>query len=443
MKTILTNARLMDPASGRDESGGILIEDGMIADIGPHIDGTSEGSAKQHDCDGKIIAPGLIDLRVKTGEPGSEHRETLASASLAAVAGGITSMVVMPDTSPVVDSPALIDFLRRAGQSKNVLNKVYPAGALTVGLKSERMSELALMTKAGAVIFSNGDKAVPSANLLRRTLQYAKGLNALVMLRPDEAGIASGSMNGGAFAARLGLRGLPVQAEWIGLQRDLTLAEMTDATIVIDQISTGRSLEIIADARSRGVSVYSTVAAHSLFFNELDIGDGSQHPDKAYLTYCKVNPPFRKEDDRLALISGLKSGEISAVVSAHDPQPPEDKRLPFDEASFGAVGLETVLSALTTLCSDPFYDLPLMAALKAVTSGPADILGLRQGRLSIGTPADLVCFDPDKPWKCKRDMLRSRSGNSPFDGRLMTGQTLRTMVDGKWVFDRSGDPKHV
>ena len=442
MKTVLFNARLMDPATGRDETGGVCIENGVITDIGPHITGPFSEDVEAFDCSAKILAPGLIDLRAKTGEPGSEHRETLESASRAAVAGGITSMVVMPDTSPVVDTPALVDFLRRAGQSAKVLTHIYPAGALTIGLKGEGMSELSLMSEAGAVIFSNGDHAIPSANLLRRTLQYAKGVSALVMLRPEEASIASGSMNAGAFAARLGLRGLPVQAEWIGLQRDLTLAEMTGATIVIDQVSTGRSLDLIAEARARGVSVHTTVAAHSLFFNELDIGDGSQNPDKAYLTYCKVNPPFRKEDERLALIAGLKSGDISAIVSAHDPQPPEDKRLPFDEASFGAVGLETVLSCLTTLCADPFYELSLMDALRSVTCGPADILNLPQGRLAKDAPADIVLFDPDKPWKCKRSDLRSRSGNSPFDGRLLTGQTLRTMVGGKWVFDRSKESIH-
>ncbi len=432
MKLTLSNARLIDPASGRDEIGGLTIEDGVIADIGPHLAQNDDGV----DCHGDYVSPGLVDLRVKTGEPGNENRETLESASLSAVAGGITSMVVMPDTSPVIDNPALVDYLRRAGQSSKIVNRIYPAGAVTVGLAGERMTEMGLMSEAGAILFSNGDHSISSPNLARRIMQYSKGVGAILMLRPEESSLATGSMNASAFAARLGLRGLPVQAEWIGLSRDLALAEMTDAKLVIDQISTGRSLDIIADARQRGLSPYVTAAAHSLFFNELDIGDGTQDPRKAYLTYCKVNPPFRKEEDRLALIGGLKTGQINAIVSAHDPQPPEEKRLPFDEASFGAAGLETLLPCLTSLVAEPHYELSLMDALRAVTSGPADILGLPQGRLDVGAPADLVRFNPNTPWKCRRENLRSKSTNSPFDGRLLTGAVRQTIVGGKIVFDR-------
>lgn len=436
-RTVLQNALIMDPETGLEALGGMIIEDDAIADIGEHLVSSNEAGAI--DCLGNILAPGLIDLRVKTGEPGSEHRETLASASRAAVAGGITSMVVMPDTDPVIDTPALIDFLKRAGQTGDIANRIYPAGALSVGLKGDKMSELALMKAAGAVFFSNVDKPLRSANFTRRALQYAKGIDAMVMLRPDEPELATGSMNASAFAARLGLRGLPVQAEWMGLQRDLMLAEMTKSDIIIDQITTGRSVEIISDARARGQNLFVTAAAHSFYFNELDIGDGTRDPDKAYLTYCKVNPPFRSEDDRLALIDGLRSGAIDAVVSSHDPQPPEDKRLPFDEASFGAAGLETLLAALTTLASDPQYELDMMTILKAVTLNPARLLDLPQGRLKAGAPADIVLIDPNKPWKCHRDDLSSRSGNSPFDGRLLTGRVVKTMVKGRWVYDLSQD----
>lgn len=438
-RTILHNARVIDPASDYDGPGGVIIEDEIIVDVGPQVGPVKDEHSRMVDCHGLCLAPGLVDLRVKTGEPGSEHRETLASASEAAVAGGITSMVVMPDTDPVIDTPALIDYLRRAGQTDAVRNRVYPAGALSQGLKGDRMSELALMKDAGAVLFTQADAAVRSSNFVRRSLQYARSLDAKIMLRPDEPEIATGSMNASGFAARLGLRGLPKQAEWIGLQRDLTLAEMTGSDLIVDQITTQRSLEIIASARARGQTIYTTCAAHSLYFNELDIGDGTRDPDKAYLTYCKVNPPFRSEEDRLAMVEGLRSGQIDAIVSSHDPQPPEEKRLPFDEASFGAVGLETLLSALTTLADQPEYDLNLLTILRAVTLNPADILGLKQGRLAEGAPADLVLFDPKRPWKCKRDQLRSRSGNSPFDGRLLTGQVMKTMVKGQWVFDQTGD----
>ena len=432
-RQILYNARLMDPESGMDCMGGIIVEDGCISDIGEHITSKTD-PAQGIDCDGKILSPGLIDLRVKTGEPGSEHRETLASASRSALAGGITSIVVMPDTDPAIDTPALVDYLRRAGDRDDIKTRIYPAGALSVGLSGERMSELALMKDAGAVLFTNVDSPLKSSNFVRRALQYAKGVGAKVMLRPDDAELATGSMNAGAFSARLGLKGLSPQAEWIGLQRDLLLAEMTKSDIVIDQVTTQRSLDIIATARGREQSIFVTAAAHSLYFNELDIGDGTRDPDKAYLTYCKVNPPFRCEEDRLALIEGLRTGQIDAIVSSHDPQPPEAKRLPFDEASFGAAGLETLLSTLTTLASEPHYELDLMTALRAVTLNPAQLLGLPQGRLKIGAPADLAVIDPNRPWKCDGDHLHSRSGNSPFDGRLLTGRVTRTMVKGEWVY---------
>ena len=438
-RQVLYNARLLDPETGLDAVGGVVVEDGVFADVGEHVTIESVKGADGHDCAGKALAPGLIDMRVTTGEPGSEHRETLASASRAAVGGGITSVVVMPDTEPVIDTPALIEYIRRTGEAQNVLNRVYPSGALTVGLEGDRMSELALMSKAGAILFSNGDKPLRSTNLVRRSLQYAKGVGARVMLRPDDAELSTGSMNASAFAARLGLRGLPVQAEWIGLQRDLTLAEMTQCPIIIDQVTTGRSFDFIADARKRALDITVTAAAHSLYFNELDIGDGTRDPDKAYLTYCKVNPPFRSESDRLSLIEALRSGALDIIVSAHNPQPPEDKRLPFDEASFGAAGLETLLSALTTLADEPEYELDLLSVLKAVTLNPAEVLGLPQGRLKKDAPADIMIFDPRTPWKCEREKLRSRSGNSPFDGRLLTGRVLKTMIAGKWVFDRARD----
>lgn len=431
MTKTLSNCRILDPETNRDERGGISFTDGIITDIGPHLFEADDGI----DCGGNCVAPGLIDLRVKTGEPGNEHRETLASASRSAVAGGITSMVIMPDTSPTIDTPALVDFLKRAGTSSSrILNKIYPAGALSQSCAGEKMTELGLMKEAGAILFSNGDFPIQSSALMRRILQYAEGLSVRVMLRPDELNIASGSMNAGAFATRLGLKGRHVTAEWLGLTRDLLLAEMTKAPVIVDQVSTSRSLDLIDQSKSIGQDIASTVAAHSLFFNELDIGDGTHDDRKAYLTYCKVNPPFRSEQDRLALINGLKEGRIDCVVSAHDPQPPEEKRLPFDEASFGAAGLETLLSCLTSLCADEAYELDLLTALRSITLNPANLLDLPQGRLKIGAPADIICFDPNAPWKCKRENLRSYSKNSPFDGRLLTGRVKKTYVNGALVF---------
>ncbi len=424
-RTVIYNARLLDPASGRDEKGGILIENGVIADIGPDIAKATSGDLKI-DAKGKALAPGLIDLRVKTGEPGAENKETLETASDAAAAGGVTTFVVMPDTDPVIDTVALVDFIKRRAEGVAKV-KVHPTGGLTIGLDGLKMSEIGLIREAGAVFFANGDKPVEDAGVLRRAMQYAASFDALVASRPDTPALSRNTvMTAGAFAARLGLRGAPPEAEWIALERDLMLAETTGVRLLADCISTARSLASVERARKAGVKVSCSIASYSLFFNELDVGD--------YLTYCKVQPPFRTEADRTALINGLKRGVIDAVVSAHDPQPPEDKRLPIAEAAYGAVGLETLLPALLSIAVRE--DIPLLTALKPVTTGPADLLGLPQGRLARGAPADLVLFDPVAPWACDRDDLSSRSKNSPFDGRKLEGRVLRTWVNGATVFER-------
>ncbi len=424
-RTAIYNARLLDPASGMDEKGGIYIENGVIADIGAGVTKTTTADVKI-DAKGKALAPGLIDLRVRTGEPGSENKETLETAGDAAAAGGVTTFVVMPDTDPVIDSVALVDFIQRRAEGVAKV-KVLPTGGLTIGLEGAKMSEIGLIKQAGAAFFTNGDKPVEDAGVLRRAMSYAASFDALVASRPDTPALSKNTvMNAGAFAARLGLRGTPPEAEWIALARDLMLAETTGVRLLADCISTERALGAVVRARKNGVKVACSVAAYSLFFNELDVGD--------YLTYCKVQPPFRKEEDRMALIEGLKRGEIDAVVSAHDPQPTEDKRLPIADAAYGAVGLETLLPALLSIAVRE--DIPLLAVLKPVTSGPADLLGLPQGRLAKGAPADLVLFDPLAPWACDRDDLSSRSKNSPFDGRKLEGRVLRTWVNGATVFER-------
>lgn len=418
----ISNARLVDPASGRDEAGSLVVEDGVIVSVGR----AAKGGGETIDAKGKVLAPGLIDLRVKTGEPGAENKETLETASQAAAAGGVTTFVMMPDTDPVIDSVALVDFIKRRARDKAAV-KVHPAAGLTVGLKGERMAELGLIGEAGAVLLTNGDRPVTDAGVMRRAMQYASGFGALVASRPDTPALSGNTvMTAGAFAARLGLRGAPPEAEWIALERDLLLAETTGCRLLVDCISTARALAAVERAKQAGVKVACTAAAYSLFFNEIDIGD--------YLTYCKVQPPFRTEADRLALIDGVRRGAIDAVVSAHDPQPPEDKRLPIAEAAFGAVGLETLLAAMMSLVAE--HEVALIDALRPVTSGPADLLGLPQGRLAEGAPADLVLFDPAAPWSCTREDLLSRSKNSPFDGRNLEGRVLRTWVDGEPVFAR-------
>lgn len=424
-RTAIYNARVIDPATGLDEKGGVLIENGVIAEVGPGVTKATAADVKI-DAKGKALAPGLIDLRVKTGEPGAENKETLQTASDAAAAGGVTTFVVMPDTDPVIDTVALVDFIQRRAEGVAKV-KVLPTGGLTLGLDGVKMAEIGLIKEAGAAFFTNGDKPVEDAGVLRRAMTYAASFDVLVASRPDTPALSKNTvMNAGAFAGRLGLRGAPPEAEWIALERDLMLAETTGVRLLADCISTGRSLAAVERAREAGVNAACSVAAYSLFFNELDVGD--------YLTYCKVQPPFRKEEDRMALLDGLRRGAIDAVVSAHDPQPTEDKRLPIADAAYGAVGLETLLPALLSLALRE--EIPLAVALKPVTSGPADLLGLPQGRLAKGAPADLVLFDPAAPWACDRDDLTSRSKNSPFDGRKLEGRVLRTWVNGATVFER-------
>ena len=422
MRTWIINARLLDPATGLDTKGDLLIEDGVIASIGD-----APGKADETiDASGLCLAPGLIDLRVKTGEPGNEHLETIATASRAAVSGGVTSMVIMPDTNPVIDDVALVEFVARRGEA-TALNKVYPSGALTQGLNSQHMAEIGMMQEAGAVFFSNGEHSVANASLMKRALVYAASRNAIICTRAEDADlIGSGVMNAGGLAQRMGLAGMGEDAELALVNRDLMFAAKAGGRFIVDQISTARSVQAIEAYKAEGKNVHATVAAHSLFFNELDVGD--------YLTYCKVSPPFRAEEDRLALIEAVKRGTIAAVVSAHNPQPPETKRLPFVEAAFGAAGLETTLSAMLTLVADE--RLTLLEALRPLTCGPADLMGWPQGYLREGAPADLVLFDPGRPWACKREDLLSRSTNSPFDGRLLHGRAMMTLVGGKVVFER-------
>lgn len=422
MRTLFHNARLIDPASGFDGPGAVLVEDGRIAAWGEGV--AVSGNTDVVDCHGKVLAPGLIDLRVKTGEPGEESRETLATASRAAIAGGVTTMVVMPDTTPPIDDVALVEFIQRRGADAKGA-RVLAAGALTQGLNGEAMAEIGLMSEAGAICFTDVDNPVGNPGVLKRAMSYAASQGAVVFSRPDTPALTGrGVMNAGVEAARKGLSGMGADAEWIGASRDLLLAEATGVRFVLDLVSTARTFDLLRQARDRGADAHASVAAFSLYFNEIDIGD--------YLTYCKTRPPFRVDADRLACVEAVARGEVAAVVSAHDPQPPEAKRLPFGQAEFGAAGLETLLSTMTGLVIEGHMD--LRTALAPLTCGPADLLGLPQGRFAEGLPADLALIDPNYPWTCKREELVSRSVNSPYDGRKLTGKVLRTVVGGETVF---------
>ena len=425
-RTAFRNARLIDPASGLDAKGGLLVENGRIADVGPRLFNDAEpGDPEVIDCRGLILAPGLIDCRVFTGEPGAEHRESLESASTAAAAGGVTSMIVMPNTDPVIDEPSLVDFLLRRAQATAKV-RVLPCAALTKGLAGETMTEIGLLKEAGAIAFTDGDRSVANARVLRRALAYAATFDALVISHAEDPELVKGaSATEGEFATRLGLPAAPAIAEAMMVERDIRLVELTGARLHFSQISTRASLEVIAAAKARGLPVTCGVAAHHLTLNELDVG--------AYYTFRKVRPPLRSEEDRAAMVEGVASGVIDVIVSSHEPQGADTKRQPFAAAAAGTVGLETLLPAALSLAHNG--QAGLAAVLACLTAAPARIFGLETGKLAKGAPADLVLLDEGEPFVVDAEKLHSRARNTAFDGRKFQGRARATFVGGVRVYD--------
>jgi len=422
------NARLVDPASHYDGPGALITSQGLIAEV-THEVGFADlpPDVRLVDCNGAMLAPGLVDLRVKTGEPGNEPKETLKSACLAAAAGGVTSIVVQPDTLPVADDPSVIDFVMRRARDIGLVH-VYPAGAATKGLEGKAMAEIGLMHDAGCVYVTDVDRPIVDSKVMRRLLAYARGLDLMVAHRPVDPWLTEGAAaTESEFAGRMGLPAAPAIAEQIMLERDLALAGLTGARLLVDQISCAPALETLARARAGGVNVLATCSINHLTFNELDIGD--------YRTFWKLDPPLRSEDDRQALIEAVASGLVDIIVSAHCPAPPEDKRLPFEEAAPGSVGLETLLPALLTLHHEG--RIPLLDLIGKVTLAPAEAIGLPSGRLAVGAPADLVLCDLDAPRLINAEELASKSKNSAFDGRRLQGQVRLTLVDGRVVYEAS------
>ena len=421
---LIENARIVDPASGTDQQGAVLVEDGRISDLalgGPV--GVPEG-AEVINANGQVLAPGLIDMRVFVGEPGKEYRETLASAGAAAVAGGVTSFVMMPDTTPVVDDGALVDFLIRRAEAQSPA-RILPAAAITKGLGGKEITEFGLLKEAGAVCLTDGAASIQSSALLRSAMAYAANFDMAFVHHALDAGLAGdGVMNEGFFATILGLKGIPREAETIPLARDLQLAALTGVRYHAAQVSAEGSLALLRAAKSRNAKVTAGISINNLCLNENDIG--------RYRSYFKLNPPLRAEDDRQAMIEGLRSGVIDTIHSDHDPQDSEVKRQPFAEASYGAIGLETLLAAALRLVHSG--EVELLTVLKAMTSRPAEILGLDSGRIAKGAPADLVLFDLDYPWQVTESDLRSKSRNTSFENARMQGKVMRTIVGGKVVF---------
>ncbi|WP_430419098.1 dihydroorotase [Phenylobacterium sp.] len=421
----ITNARIVDPASDYDGRGGVIVTEGVIADVAKGNGlGALSSDVEVIDAGGALLIPGLVDIRVKTGEPGFEPKETLKSAAQAAAAGGVTTMVLQPDTHPAMDEPAVVDFVLRRARDIELVN-VYPAGAATKGCLGERMAEIGLMHEAGCLYITDADRPIVDSKVLRRVMSYAKAFGVAVAHRPADPWLSAGAAaSEGEFAARMGLPSAPAVAERIMLERDLALVELTGAPFIVDQVTTAGALESLRRGLDRGLPVTATTSINHLSFNEIDIGD--------YRTFCKLDPPLRSEDDRQAVIEAVASGLIQVIVSAHAPAPAEDKRLPYDEAAPGAVGLQTLLPALLAFHHEG--RIPLIDLIRAVTVAPATLLGVPSGRIAKGAPADLVLCDLNAPVVINADKLLSKSKNSPFDGRRLQGKVLRTMVDGRTVY---------
>ncbi len=420
------NARSIDPASGTDIKGALVTEGGLIRDVGPALfKDAPPFDCERIDCGGKILAPGLVDMRVQLREPGEEHKETIATAAAAASAGGVTAMVCLPNTDPVIDDVSGVEFIaRRAREVRGT--KVFCYAAATQGLEGKELAEMGLLAEMGALGFTDGPRALGEAQVMRRVLSYSRAFDALILQHPEEPSLAQGSaMNEGEISMRLGLPGVPALAEVMMIERDLRLLELTGARLHIMHVSTADGIEAIRQAKTRRLRVTCATAPPYFTLTEADIGD--------YRTFCKISPPLRTGRDREAVIAGLADGTIDAITSDHAPQDQEAKRVPFAQAEHGVIGLETLLPLALALHHK--HRMPLLDVLKKLTSAPAAILRLPLGRIAKGAAADLALFDPDRPWIVDAKRFKSKSKNSPFDEMPVQGRVMRTVVAGRTLYE--------
>ena len=417
MKTLLTNAKVIDPVTETISDGEVMFEDGVII--------PRETADETFDCQGQYICPGLIDLGVKVGEPGERHKESYKSAGAAAAAGGVTTIVTRPDTNPAIDTPEVLEFIRRRAQEVCPVN-VFHMVALTKERAGREMTEIGFLKDAGAVAFTDFTNVVKNSKILLRALSYAKSLDALVIGHPQDPDLSDDtSATSGKFASLLGLPSVTPLAERMALDRDMALVELTGVQYHFDQITTARSIPALERAKKNGHKITAGTSIHHLTLNEFDIAD--------YRSFFKLNPPLRSENDRLAIIDAVNSGVIDVISSFHTPQDEESKRLPFETAAAGAVGLETLLPASLQLFHNQSVSLGKL--IKTMTLNPALLLGLPGGRISPGAPADLIVFDADIPFILDRENLKSKSKNTPFDGHKLQGKVRRTIVAGKTIFE--------
>lgn len=417
MKTLLTNAKVIDPLTETISDGEVMFEDGIII--------PKEKADETIDCKGQYVSPGLIDLGVKVGEPGERHKESYKSAGASAAAGGVTTIVTRPDTIPAIDTPEVLEFIRRRAQEVCPVN-VFHMVALTKERAGREMTEIGFLKDAGAIAFTDFNNVVKNSKILSRALSYAKSLDALVIGHPQDPDLSEeSSATSGKFASLRGLPSVTPLAERMALDRDMALVELTGVQYHFDQITTARSIPALERAKRNGHKVTAGTSIHHLTLNELDVAD--------YRSFFKLNPPLRSENDRMAIIDAVNSGVIDIVSSFHTPQDEESKRLPFETAAAGAVGLETLLPASLQLFHSQSVSLGKL--IKTMTLNPAILLNLPSGRITPGAPADLIIFDADIPFILDRETLKSKSKNTPYDGQKLQGKVRRTIVSGKTIFE--------
>jgi dihydroorotase len=420
--TVIAGARVIDPASGFDRAADVLLRDGLVAEIGSRLCSTDDPEIVE--AEGAVLCPGLVDIRVELGEPGHEYRETIKSVARAAAAGGITTLVALPDSRPAIDDPALVRSLLARGVETGSLT-ILPYGAVTRGCRGEELAELGLLREAGAVAFTDGGRTIGPARFMRAVLSYTRGFGGIVVQHPEDPSLAEGGCaTEGELATRLGLPSIPAAAEAIQVAQDIALVRLTGGRVHFAHVSTAAALDLVRSAKAEGLGITCDTAPPYFDLNEIAIGD--------FRTYAKLSPPLRADSDRLAVVAALADGTIDAVASDHQPRDADDKRQPFAQASPGGAGLATLLAV--TLAQVHGGAISLMRALELLTAGPAKALGLPQGRLAAGEAADLCLFHPDRAWRVEAGKLPGKARNTPFDGRALEGRVLGTWKAGRRVF---------
>ena len=423
----LINARLIDPKNDMDEIGGLIIDsNGQIKARGKKVaNGNLPSGVDKIDLKKQVLIPGIVDMRVFVGEPGYEYKENFRTLSNAALSGGVTSVVSMPNTSPVIDNVSMVDFLKRRGRDKSKIN-IYPAATLTKNAEGKQMTEFGLLKRKGIIAFTDGTKTVQDPQVMSRIMNLASQSQSLIMQHAEDNILSkNGLINEGEISTRLGLKGIPFLAEKIIVERDLSFLEEYFCRYHISQISSEKTISVIKKAKKEGKIFTAGVSINNLSLNENDIGD--------FKTFLKLSPPLRTENDRVALVESINDGTLDVIVSDHKPQDEESKRLTFAQAATGATGVETLLP----LCLELFHNksVKLKKLIASITCNPAKILGISKGTLDKGNDADLCVFDINKAWVVDKNKLKSKSKNTPVENRKLQGQVLKTFVKGELSYD--------